>query len=48
MEIKIKIINIKKSNVLMSFLIDWMSQSAVAFYIYRVGGLVPQESYYKI
>ena len=24
-------------------LIDWMSQSAVALYIYRVGGLVPQE-----
>jgi len=24
-------------------LIDWMSQSAVAFYIYRVGGLVLQE-----
>ena len=27
----------------MCFLIDWMSQSAVALYIYRVGGLVPQE-----
>ena len=24
-------------------LIYWMSQSAVALYIYRVGGLVPQE-----
>ena len=27
----------------MYFLIDWMSQSAVALYIYRVGGFVPQE-----
>ena len=24
-------------------LIDWISQSAVALYIYMVGGLVPQE-----
>ena len=24
-------------------LIDWMPQSAVALYIYRMGGLVPQE-----
>ena len=27
----------------MCFLIDWMSQSAVTLYIYRLGGLVPQE-----
>ena len=25
----------------MCFLIDWMSQSAVALYIYRVGGTYP-------
>ena len=25
------------------YLIDWMPQSAVALYIYRVGGLIPQE-----
>jgi len=25
------------------FLIDWMPQSAVTLYIYRVDGLVPQE-----
>jgi len=25
------------------FLIDWISQLAVAFYIYRVGRLIPQE-----
>ena len=28
---------------LFCILIDWMPQSAVALYIYRVGGLVPQE-----
>ena len=28
---------------LFCILIDWISQSAVVFYIYRVGGLVPQE-----
>jgi len=28
---------------LFCILIDWMSQSAVALYIYRVGGLIPQE-----
>ena len=27
----------------MYYLIDWMPQSAVTLYIYRVGGLVPQE-----
>jgi len=27
----------------MCFLIDWISQSAMALYIYRVGGFVPQE-----
>ena len=28
---------------LFCILIDWMSQSAVVLYIYRVGGLIPQE-----
>ena len=28
---------------LFCILIDWIPQSAVALYIYRVGGLVPQE-----
>ena len=28
---------------LFCILIDWMPQSAVALYIYRVGGLAPQE-----
>ena len=28
---------------LFCILIDWMSQWAVALYIYRVGGLIPQE-----
>ena len=28
---------------LFCILIDWMPQSAMALYIYRVGGLAPQE-----
>ena len=48
MEIKIETINIKKSNVLMCFLIDWISQSVMAFIFIGWVDLPRKKSYYKI